>query len=530
MPLTEQDAARRSTVETVGLFFGPLAALAFCLGPSLGLSLDDAHPELNHMAGVVIWMAVWWLTEAVPPAVTGLLPLVLLPLLKLAPARGTSGIVSVATSYGDSMIFLFLGGFIIALCIERSGLERRIALTIVGVVGDSPRQLVLGFILATAALSMWMSNTATAMMMLPIGLSVIGQARQRIDEGQVNSFAAALMLGIAYGANTGGFATLIGTPPNVVFKQIYMEQFGPQAADISFGGWMLMTIPLSLTMQIIGWLVLTRLIFPLQKGSLLGGENAIADQRRELGPLRTDELRAGLIFFVTALLWISREPVAGVGWAPLLDLGRQIDDTRLVDDSTVAMAMAILCFVIPAGKRGGARLMDWETAARVPWGVLLLFGGGLALAKGMSSSGLAAFLGERFGQELQGVSPLVMTAATAFSMTFLTELTSNLASTTMSLPILATVAVNVGCDPRLLMIAATISASCAFMLPVATPPNAIVYASGNVRLTDMVKAGLIMNLVGVVLVVVALFTLGSAVLGIDPHQLPDWAEQTAKGP
>lgn len=528
--MTEQEALPRTAVETVGLYSGPLLALAFCVGPHVGLALDTAHPEYNYMTAVVAWMAAWWLTEAVPPAATGLLPLVLLPLLQLAPARGAGSVMSVAASYGDSMIFLFLGGFLIALCIERSGLERRIALTIVGFVGDSPRQLVLGFMLATAALSMWMSNTATAMMMLPIGVSIIAQAQSKLSSRQVAPFAAALMLGIAYGANTGGFATLIGTPPNVVFKQIYIQQFGPDAPDISFGGWMLMTVPLSLAMVLLGWFVLARILFPLSSGSLLGGQNAILEQKQALGHLRPAEFRSGMIFLITAILWITREPVAGVGWAPMMGLGRQLDGTRLVDDSTIAMAMAVLCFVLPADRLGGPRLLDWETAARVPWGVLLMFGGGLALAQGMTSSGLAAFLGEQFGRELQGVSPLTMTAATAFAMTFLTELTSNLASTTMSLPILATVAVNVGCDPRLLMIAATISASCAFMLPVATPPNAIIYASGYVRLGDMVKAGLIMNLLGVVLVVTVLFTLGNVVLGIHPNELPAWAVNPSEVP
>jgi len=213
--MIEHDAQQRTVVEAVGLYAGPIAAAAFCLGPHVGMSLDASHPEFNYMAAVVAWMAAWWLTEAIPPAATGLLPLVLLPLLKLAPARGAGGVASVAVSYGDSMIFLFLGGFLIALCIERSGLERRIALTIVGIVGDSPRQLVLGFMLATAALSMWMSNTATAMMMMPIAASVVAQARRQLDGKQILPFAGALMLGIAYGANSGGFATLVGTPPNV---------------------------------------------------------------------------------------------------------------------------------------------------------------------------------------------------------------------------------------------------------------------------------------------------------------------------
>ncbi len=528
--LPENNVQQRTIVQSVGLYGGPVVAAAFGFGPHVGLSLDASHPEFNHMAAVVVWMAAWWLTEAVPPAVTGLLPLVLLPLLKLAPARGTGDVASVAASYGDSMIFLFLGGFLVALCIERSGLERRIALSIVGVVGDSPRQLVLGFMLATAALSMWMSNTATAMMMLPIALSVVAQARRQLDDKQMVPFAAALMLGLAYGANIGGFATLIGTPPNVVFKQIYVQQFGPQAPEISFGGWMLMAVPLSLAMVLLGWLVLTRLLFPIQGGSLLGGGNAIAEQKQQLGPLRPAEFRAGLIFLTTATLWITREPIVGIGWAPLLSLGRQADGRLLVDDSTVAMTMAVLCFVLPAEGLRGPRLLDWQTAARVPWGVLLMFGGGLALARGMTSSGLASYLGEQFGHGLQGISPLLMATSTALAMTFLTELTSNLASTSMSLPILATVAVNVGCDPRLLMIPATLSASCAFMLPVATPPNAIIYASGRVRLVDMVKAGLMMNLIGVVLVVFVVFLLGNFALGIDLQELPAWAEPAAESP
>lgn len=434
---------------------------------------------------------------------------------------------SVAASYGDSMIFLFLGGFLIALAIARSGLERRIALAIVTTVGDSPRRLVLGFMLATAALSMWMSNTATAMMMLPIAISITGRAAQGGgDPQQTRRFSTAVMIGIAYGANIGGFATLIGTPPNVAFKQLYTNQF-PAGPDISFAGWMVMAVPLAVVMLLCAWLLLTRVLFRLGDEALLGGSAVLAEERKRLGRLRPAEWRAGLIFLTTAVLWVAREPVAGFGWAPWLGLGRQADGSRLVDDSTVAMTMAVLCFVVPSEGLRGKPLMDWQAAARVPWGVLLMFGGGLALAQGMQNSALDMYLGRQFGAQLQGAPPILMAGATAVAMTFLTELTSNLACTTMSMPILGSVAQAVGCDPRLLMIPAAIAASCAFMLPVATPPNAIVYGSGHVKLSEMIRCGILMNLLGAVLIVAAIFTLGVSVLGITTGGLPDWADAAA---
>ncbi|MBX7167502.1 MAG: sodium:proton antiporter [Pirellulales bacterium] len=514
--MSEAAATSRGLIATAGLVLGPLAAAALFGGPSAGWALDEARPELNAMAAVAVWMAIWWLTEAVAPAATGLLPLALLPALSILPAK------AVAACYGDSLIYLYLGGFLIALAAEETGLQRRLALNVIAVIGDSPARVVLGVMLATGAMSMWMSNTATTLVMLPLAVSLADRARcQSADPQAGRNFGAAVLLAIAYAASIGGYGTLIGTPPNLALKQIYTQEF-PQGPELSFGGWMLLAAPLAGVMLIVSWLLMTRLLLPLGGSNLLGEKEYIAAERRSLGPWTPAEVRIAAIFVITALLWIFRQPVAGFGWAPALrNLASR--PTLPVDDSTVAIAMALVCFVVPRSGWRGPALADWHLAQRVPWGVLLLFGGGLALAEGLSSSGLDAHLGRWFGRQLAGASPLAMCAATATGMTFFSELASNLACTTMSLPILASVAQNLDCDPRLLMVTATIAASSAFMLPAGTPPNAIVYGSGYVRLRDMLVTGFVLNWAGILLIVAAIYLLGGPALGITWAGLPDWA-------
>lgn len=516
----------RTRAGNLGLVLGPLLAIACWVGPHFGWALDAQRPLLNNMAGIAVLMAVWWLTEAIPNAATGLVPLALFPLFSIMGAGDT------ARSYGHSMLFLFLGGFLVALAVEQSGLHRRIALSIVAAVGDSPRQLVLGFMLATAGLSMWISNTATTMMMLPIAASVLLQAGQAVanpsqDESRrLSYFGVALLLGIAYSASIGGFATLIGTPTNLVFKELYQQLFDGRAPEITFAGWMAMALPLSLTLLIVAWILMVRIIFPVGQQPFLGGREVIRSQREQLGPIRAAEWQMALIFGSTSLLWIFREPVPGWGWAHLLGVGELSGGPIVADDATVAMAMALLCFILPGQGLRGAPLLNWEIASKTPWGILLLFGGGLALADGMQRTGLDVYLGQSFGQGLAGTSALGVAASISTGMTFLTELTGNMACVNMSMPILASLAQTIGCDPRLLMIPATIAASCAFMLPVATPPNAIVYASGRIDIRHMVWAGLWLNLASVVLTVLFLYLLGLPALGISYQGLPDWALPT----
>jgi sodium-dependent dicarboxylate transporter 2/3/5 len=518
--LSAEADSSRSRVKIVGLVAGIACATLFAVGPGVGWMLVEGRPALNAVAGVTLLMALWWLTEAVPMAVTGLVPLVLFPLLRVMPAK------QVAVSYGSDLLLLFLGGFLVALGIEESGLHRRLALRIVATVGDSPRRLLLGFMAASAALSMWLSNTATTVMLLPIAMSVLAAGVSRRDESgsaRRTPIGAALMLGIAYAASIGGFATLIGTPTNVAFRGLYEEAFAAPP-EISFGGWMLVALPLSVVMLAVAWAVIAFVTIRFSNQRLLGGPSTIRQQLADLGPMRTSERRMAIVFATTAALWIFRQPLAGVGWASWLGV------SQYATDATVAITMAVVCFVIPARRWRGPALLGWECTGRVPWGILLLFGGGLALADGMKTSGLDVYLGERLGSELVGMQPSMAATLTSLAMTFLTELTSNVACVNMSMPVLATTAQTAGCDPRLLMIPATLAASCAFMLPVATPPNAIVYGSGQVRVADMIRTGLVLNLLGPPLIVACVILLGGPILGITLDGLPGWAAPGADIP
>lgn len=484
----------RSFAAKAGLVIG-IALAVWLIGWE---PLGSGQPGLNRMAGVAALMAAWWMTEALPLAATALIPLAMFPVLGIATPRDT------ATSYGDSMIFLFLGGFLVALAIEESGLHRRVALRIVKLMGDNPRLIVLGFMLATGLLSMWLSNTATTLMMLPIAASVVMQADRAAGEsGAPHGFGAALMLGIAYSASIGGMSTLIGTPPNIFFRGFYSERY-PSLPEVSFGGWMMLAVPLAAAFMLVCWMVLIWL-FRVQRTGILGGRDVIADELAQLGPMRASEWRMAGIFAATALLWIFRKPVEGWGWGPALGLNAKGFE---VDDSTVALFMALLCFLLPAGGKERRPLLTWQATVRVPWGILLLFGGGMALADAMQDSGLSTYVGQKLAGTVEGLPPLGMAAAMSFGMTWLTEITSNLASVQMILPILAGTADELGVPPAMLMVPATLAASCAFMLPVATPPNAIVYASGRIRMRDMVRAGIVLNLLTTVLVTIAIWLLG----------------------
>jgi sodium-dependent dicarboxylate transporter 2/3/5 len=490
----------------MGLATGPVLALILGSGPLWGFTLDASLPpadqqQLSVMAAVTVLMAVWWLTEAAPMAVTALLPLVYFPTLGIMPAKDA------AAEYGDPVILLFLGGFLIALAVEESGLHRRVALWIVSVMGGQPRRVVFGFMLATAALSMWISNTATVMLMLPIAVSVLAQAgSQNGDPRQQRNFGVALLLGIAYAASIGGMSTLIGTPPNVAFKAIYSSAFpvpDATAPEISFFRWMFMAMPFSLLFLVVAWCLLTRLLFRLPNASFLGSRNVIGEQLRALGPITRAEFRTAVVFVITGTLWVFREPLPGFGWSPWMQYRE-----GYVNDGTVAMLMAALCFIIPSGTKPNRALLEWQSVKRVPWGLLILFGGGLALARGMEHTGLDEYLGRRLAAALQSLPDPGKMAVTALGVTSLTELTSNTASVNMISPVLARTAQQLHVPPLMLMLPATLAASCAFMLPIATPPNAIVYGSGRMRVHDMVKAGLWLNLAGVVLVVLAVAVFG----------------------
>jgi sodium-dependent dicarboxylate transporter 2/3/5 len=482
-------------------------------------------------AAVTALVACWWISVAIPIPVTSLLPLVLFPFV------GVMSVKDAAIPYANSNVFLFMGGFIIALGIQRWGLHRRIALHIVQVVGTGRATLVLGFMLASAFLSMWISNTATTMMMLPIGLAVIAaisELEEHESDRLKDNFAAAIMLGIAYAASVGGVATPIGTPPNISFRG-QLAQLFPDAPEISFGEWMVTFVPLVAVFIPIVWLVLIRVTCRLSARPLAAGRQVAREHLARLGPMRGPEIAMLVVFAATALLWMTRKiPVAGVdyGWAATLEGLLSPDDGGLhrfravfINDATVAVGMAILLFMIPAGRDEAGRkqrLMNWQTAERLPWGIILLFGGGFSLAAALQASGLSAWLGQVFAG-LGITSPPLLVVSTSTLLTFLTEITSNTATTEVMLPIVANASIAMGTNPLLLMLPATISASCAFMLPVATPPNAIVFGSGRVSMSRMVRTGIILNLIGVVLIAALIYLWAIPWLGIRLDTLPGWA-------
>ncbi|MEX1048998.1 MAG: SLC13 family permease, partial [Akkermansiaceae bacterium] len=471
-----------------GLLLGPIAALvcAFLFQP------DPTRPEIGYMAAVVCLMAIWWISEAVPLAATSLLPFLLFPLLGILDTGRT------ASSYMNSIIFLFLGGFLIALAMERWNLHRRIALAIINTMGQKPARTVLGFMAAAAFLSMWISNTATAVMMLPIGLALIHKVEEIFGEKKSHSLALCLMLGIAYGCSIGGVATLVGTPPNMVLAAVYAETF-PDATPISFGQWILLGLPFALFMLLGTWFLLTRVLCRIDPDLVLDPAE-VRREKQALGRMSPAEKTVATIFVTTALLWIFRADLA-LGFVTLPGWSRLWEPLRVVDDGTIAIAMALLLFVLPArGAAGAEPILGGAVFARVPWSIILLFGGGFALAQGFTASGLSEHLAARM-TGAESLPLLALTGIVCFGVTFLTELTSNTATTQMLLPLLTSTAQGLGIHPLLLMIPATLSASMAFMMPVATPPNAIVFSSQRIRIREMVRIGLVINLFGFVIIV-----------------------------
>jgi len=529
----------------------------------LFVELDPANPLVTRMAAVILLMAIWWISEAIPLAATALLPIVLFPLLGIMRGREVSAanrinfedvtlrgglqpsdldiiFPNVASQYMDSIILLFLGGFLIAVAVEKWNLHKRIALHIVRVIGSQPHRLVLGFMLATGFLSMWLSNTATAMMMMPMGMSLILLyenlnseivAAGGVVDSRADNFALNLLLGIAYAASIGGFATLIGTPTNGVFVT-QMSQFFPEAPEITFASWMLLALPLSLCYLLIAWALLTRFVFPLPATMPFSGHDFINNEIKQLGKMSTEEKRVACVFVSVAILWMTRkerlfsEDVGIFGWSYYLDallvrLGAfPVGD--MIDDGTVSIAMALLLFIIPASKPIGGRLIDWDDAHKLPWGILLLFGGGLAIAKGFSTSGLSDHIALQLQALLGDASPFITVVATVTFITSLTEISSNTATVSLALPIMASLSQAIETHPLLLMIPTTLAASCAFMLPVSTPPNAIVYGSGRVPIMKMVIAGIWMDVLSVLLLTGFVYTLGHLIFGV-LGPFPDWA-------
>jgi sodium-dependent dicarboxylate transporter 2/3/5 len=465
--------------------------LALASGPALAVLIftllkvnDSALTQSGQTTtAIAAWMACWWLTEAVPLAATALLPLVAFPLL------GVASIDETAAPYANSLIFLFMGGFILGLGMQRWGLHRRVALVVLKAAGNDTRRLVAGFMLVTALLSMWISNTATAIMLLPIASSLIatvagGSGRNAVDDGPLTHLATALMLAIAYSASIGGVATLIGTPPNLILAAFLREHYG---VELDMLRWLAIGLPFTAIMLPLAWLYLTRVACRKMASHLPGSQRLFAEQLRQLGPLSRGEWIVMLIFACAVTGWVLRpQLVAFTG-------------LKAVSDAVIAMAAALALFAIPVCAKPLKFAMDWSTARKLPWEILILFGGGLTLAAAVTRHGVDAWIASAL-DPLAG-APLVLVAlAVASLVVFLTEITSNTAVTATLLPVLAASAIALGVPPGPLLVAAALSASCAFMLPVATPPNAIVFASGHLTIAQMARAGFALNLLSIITV------------------------------
>lgn len=484
----------------LSVLLGPLSfALILLTGPYEGMS----HQALAVLASTV-WIALWWVTEAVPIPVTSLLPLVLFPL------TGGLDLATTGEAFGNKIIFLYLGGFLIAIAIERWNLHRRIALHVISAFGASARYLVLGFMVATFFLSMWISNTATSVMMLPIGIALVRQFENSDASGTaseirgVSNFGKVLMLGIAYAASIGGMATLIGTPPNIVLAGVVSELYGQ---EIGFTKWMLFALPLAVSLLLFTWAWLAYFSFDLKSVKLKLGGGVIRGQLTQLGRMSFEEKSVLAVFLFTALAWICRSFLLN-RWFPALD------------DTIIAIIGAALLFVLPTKQKDKKRIMDWEAAGKVPWGIILLFGGGLAIAAAFESSGLAAWIAGKVTL-FEGVSLVLLLLVVLTTVNFLTEITSNTATTSMVLPILAPIALTMGVHPFGFLFGAALSASCAFMLPVATPPNAVVFGSGYLKMTDMIRTGFVLNIVSVILIFLYVYFLLPWIWGIDLQVFPE---------
>ena len=466
----------------MALFAGPLVLLFTLLtSPPQGMS-----QEAWYMVGVATLMAIWWVSEVVPIPVTALTPIVIVPLLGIASIR------EVTAPFANPTIYLFFGGFMLGMAMERWNLHKRIALTIMLATGVKPSRQVAGFMVATAFLSMWVSNTATSAMMLPIGLSVA--AMMNGSEENKARFAKMLLLAIAYSASIGGLATLIGTPPNALLAAFLSDTYN---IDIGFAQWMMVGLPISLMMLTATWFWLTRVSFRMEDNESPDARLMLQNQLKELGSITRGEKTIGIIFALTALAWIFR---------PLLK-----DVVPGLSDAGIAVAAAISLFIVPVKKDERIYVLTWDKAREIPWGVLLLFGGGLTLAAQIKSTGLADWIAD--AMSIVGGLPILLVVAFVVTVIiFLTELTSNTATAAGFLPLMGALGVSLGIDPIMLAVPAALAASCAFMMPVATPPNAIVFGSGKLEISDMIRAGFALNVIGIILVTLTGYYLAAAVL------------------
>lgn len=497
--MKEEKPPSYKTPQKIGLLLGP--ALFFAV--LLFFFPEGLSYEGRMVLATTLWVAVWWITEAVPIPAASLLPIVLLPL------TGALEGAAVTSSYGDPIVFLFLGGFLIALAMERWNLHKRIALNIISVVGTSTSRIVLGFMAATGFLSMWVSNTAAVMMMLPIGTAIIHQVSAVIKSERKDlaaeeaKFSKALIFSIGYAGTIGGLGTLIGTPPNIILAANIKKLYG---VEVSFGGWMAFAVPVVVILLVAVWLYLTKVAHPIKMKELPGGKELILEEKRKLGKMSFEETMVLLVFGFAAFMWVTRTFL----WD---------DKIPGIDDTMIAIFAASLLFLIPSLNKGG-RVLDWSVSKDLPWGILLLFGGGLALATGFKETGLVEWIGGRL-TVLDGFNFVVIVIISTALVLFLTEITSNTATATMILPVLASLALALNVHPYALMVPAAMAANCAFMLPVGTPPNAIIFASGKLKISEMVRTGFVINIFTLILIVGAVFYILPHLWGVDLTVFPD---------
>lgn len=507
------DPRAYSKRQRIGLVLGPVLFVLLLIIPEP----PGMGAPAQKMAAVALLMATWWLCESIPIPATSLLPIPLFPILGIMHTKKATA------PFANHLIFLFMGGFIIALSMQRWNLHRRIAMTIVKAIGFSPGRLIFGFMVATASLSAFVSNTATTVMMMPIGLAIITHV---ISEGKKEgldkeidfsadkfAFGLNLMLGIAYAASIGGISTLIGTPPNTVLAAYLTKTYG---YEITFASWLIVGVPLTLVFLPLCWLWLTRIANPMKLKRVPGGPEMINEELRKMGAMSTGERWTALVFLLTALGWIFRKKI-----------GFLFPDPKLVTDAAIAMTGATVLFLIPINLKKNEFVMNWEWAAKMPWGVLILFGGGLALAEGFKVTKLASWIGSQVAL-LEAAPILILIMVVVILVIMLTEMTSNTATSAMVMPILSAIAVGLGQNPLILVVPAAIAASCAFMLPVATPPNAIVFGSGYVTIPQMARSGLGLNILGIILI--TLLTYACIIPGFDITlgSLPEWVQALPK--
>ncbi len=481
----------------------PVKPIPVCVGIALFVAVlllpapADMSPEAWRLLAVAVLMIAWWITEAIPVAATALLPVALFPLV------GATSAGDAATPYGDPIIFLFMGGFFLAMAMERWNLHRRIALNIVSRTGSQQHRIVGGFMLATAFCGLWVSNTATAVMMLPVALSV---AKLIESKGGESQFPLALMLSVAYAASIGGIGTLIGTPPNALLAGALNQNYG---YDIGFAQWMIFGMPIMLVMLFGAWLLLTRVSIRLDRSPIEGADELFRSQLEELGGWTPAQRRVAMVFGITATAWIFRTVLQN--WIPGLS------------DASIAMLAAIALFIIPSGDKDGGGLVNWEMTKKMPWGILVLFGGGLSLSAAVVATGLDSWIGDQLGTYASALPTFGIVVLVALAVLIMTEFMSNTATAATFIPIVAGLSMSLGENPLLLMVPATLAASMTFMLPVATPPNALVFSSGYITIPQMARHGFLMNILSLVVITGLGYWLLVTFFGVVAGEMPDWA-------